>query len=124
MNRPSEYLAAGRVAKVGWGFLAEKPERIEEEKVTFPPQVAARGEGYWVVSFAELGPAGAGDQGQMIIGGGGIAEKALQMDLSRRGGKEIGPSDNLVHPGIGVVHHHGQLVGKGSVGTLNHEVSR
>ena len=53
----------------------------------------------------------------------GQRQRALQQDLARRVVGQVLAAHHVGDALLGVVHHHGQLVGEQAVGALEHEVA-
>ena len=66
---------------------------------------------------------GIAEQGQVHIGGAGIAEEIEQGELARRGDEQIFPPDDLRNAHEPVVHDHGKLVGDDAVRAPQGEIT-
>ena len=86
-------------------------------------QIPAGGQGDRVLPLAQLGAVRIRYQRKMAVAGNGVAEKPLQLDLARCGVEQVGPPHHLVHSRLGVVHHHGKVVGERAVRPLHHEIA-
>lgn len=95
---PGEYFPAGGPCQRSRRLLAEKTQGGDQQGTSLLLQIPAGGYGDRVFSFAQLGAVRTGDQRKMAIAGNGIAEKPLQMDLARRGEKEVTPRTTWVTP--------------------------
>ena len=78
-------------------LLAEKTQGGDQQCPSLMLQIPAGGYGYRVLPFTQLGAVRTGDQGEVEVGGSGMAEKPLQMDLARRGEKKVAPPHHLGH---------------------------
>jgi hypothetical protein len=56
------------------------------------------------------------------VGGGGQAQQALEQDLAWCGVQQVGTAHHVGDALVGVVHHHGQLVGIKAVGAADNEI--
>ena len=75
------------------------------------------------VALGEAFAFGIAEQGQVHIGGAGIAEEIEQGELARRGDEQILPPDDLRNAHEPVVHDHGKLVGDDAVRAPQGEIT-
>ena len=75
------------------------------------------------VALAESLTGAVDQQGQMAESGHGFVEQVIEIYLLSGRGYEVASAHNFRDAHAGVVDHHSQLIGKGSVGTPHNEIA-
>ena len=109
-----------RCAGEGVGrILAEKAQRGQQRSLRRVLVDGAR-EGL----LGELFAGGVGGERQVGVGRHRLAEQAEEVDLARGRVEQVGTAHHMGDARIGVVDHHGELIGEETVGALDHVVAR
>ncbi len=98
------------------------PERVSEEADRPCRRLAAVRERDRAVTLREPLPVGAEHQRHVRVTRLGQPKQALEEQLARRGHGEVRAADDLADSLVGVVDHHGDVVGRSAVAALEDEV--
>ena len=115
----------GPLQQFGWSGTVEAGRRREAERTEDPGQGGAGGARYrhGPPALAQLRAVRLNDQRQVEVTKSGEIQVALQHDLARCLGPQVGATDHVGNPLRGVVHDHGQLVGVVAIAATQQEVA-